>query len=387
MIAALRLRLVPWPLLFVAVALNLVGLLFVASATYDATASHGLGREARLQLIWSGVALASALAAGHITLGAWKQLAPVLYVGGLLLVLMMIAAAGTSLVPTIKGQANWIVLGPLRVQPVELIKLSTLLACARVISTPGFEPRRFSHVLLALSIGGLPALILAKDDLGSALTFPALVFGMLFVAGMRMRHLTLLILFGLTVVIGGVAMLPKEGSKAYQYKRVQAWLHPDEYALTEGYQTQRSMSSIGSGQWLGKGYSEGDQNRLGWVPEKHTDLIFAVIGEEVGFLGSALIELLLFVGLGWAGVYAASQCRDPCGRLVVAGYLCLVTGQAAINLAVATGLMPVTGVTLPFISYGGSSLLGTWLGFGICISACQVVRRESTISGGGRLSF
>jgi cell division protein FtsW (lipid II flippase) len=254
------------------------------------------------------------------------------------------------------------------VQPVEFIKLSAVLATAMLMTAPGFDARRFGHVLLALVIAGLPAALLAREDLGSALTFVPLAFGVLIVAGLRLSHLAILGTVTVTVAIIGILSLPQEGPKSYQYKRIQAWLHPDEYALTEGYQTARSVSAIGSGQVLGKGLGQGDQNRLGMIPEKHTDLIFAVTGEELGFLG-CLGVLALYATFAWVGLANASGARDPTGRYLIVGYVSLVSGQASINLAVATGMMPVTGVTLPFFSYGGSSLLGTWLGLGIAMSA------------------
>ncbi len=343
------------------------GVLMVVSAS--APGNEGLlANEAEAQLTWWGVAVGACLVAWRLPFSWWRELAIPGYITALVVILGMTLLAGTSLVPAIKGQTNWIVLGPLRVQPVEFIKLATLLATALLMTAPGFQARRFGHVLLALVIAGLPAALLAKEDLGSALTFVPMAFGILIVAGLRLRHLAILGLFTLSVATLGIASLPHEGAKAYQYKRIQAWLHPDDYALTEGYQTARSVSAIGSGQWTGKGWSQGDQNRLGMIPEKHTDLIFAVLGEELGLLG-ALTAIGLFLAFMWIGLANASAARDACGRYVVIGYVSLVCGQAAINLAVATGLMPVTGVTLPFFSYGGSSLVSLWLGLGIACSA------------------
>ena len=339
----------------------------VISAT-GSDSEPGLAPEARAQLLWWAISVVVCLVAWRVPLNWWKELAVPAYVAGLVVVLGMAALAGTSLVPSIKGQANWLVLGPLRVQPVEFIKLSALLATALLMTAPGFDARRFGHVLLALVIAGLPAAMLAREDLGSALTFVPLAFGVLLVAGLRLRHLAILGSVTLTVAVVGILSLPQEGPKSYQYKRIQAWLHPDEYALTEGYQTARSVSAIGSGQVLGKGLGQGDQNRLGMIPEKHTDLIFAVTGEELGFLG-CLGVLALYATFAWVGLANASGARDPAGRYLIVGYVSLVSGQAGINLAVATGMMPVTGVTLPFFSYGGSSLLGTWLGLGIAMSA------------------
>ncbi len=345
------------------------GVLMVISATGRDT-EPGLAAEARAQITWWAISVGACLAAWRVPFSWWRELAIPGYIAALLVILTMtaLAAAGSTLVPNIKGQANWIVIGSFRAQPVEFVKLAAVLATALLMTAPGFDARRFPHVLLALVVAGLPAALLAKEDLGSALTFVPLAFGILIVAGLRLRHLA--ILATLTIAVGaiGIWALPKDGAKAYQYKRIQAWVHPDQYALTEGYQTARSVAAIGSGQVLGKGWSQGDQNRLGMIPEKHTDLIFAVTGEELGLLGG-LGVVSLFITFAWIGLANASAARDSCGRYVVVGYVSLVLGQAAINLAVATGLMPVTGVTLPFFSYGGSSLLGTWLGLGLACSA------------------
>ena len=364
---ALSSRRLPWGFLACATALTLSGVMMVISAT-NRELEPGLAPEAKAQLLWWLIAAGCGLLAWRVPFGWWKELAVPGWIAALLLIVGMAVLAGTSLVPVTKGQANWLVLGPLRVQPVEFIKLAALLATARLMTAPGFDARRFPHVLLALIVAGLPAALLAREDLGSALTFVPMAFGILLVAGLRLRHLA--ILASITLLIGtlGIMSLPQEGTKSYQYKRIQAWLHPEDYALTEGYQTARSVGAIGSGQVLGKGWNQGDQNRLGMIPEKHTDLIFAVTGEELGFLGGVGV-LSLFCLFAWVGLANASAARDPAGRYVVVGFVSLVVGQAAINLAVATGIMPVTGVTLPFFSYGGSSLLGTWLGLGIAMGA------------------
>ena len=386
---------VPWGWLALTVALTAMGVSFVISACYDPGAAYGLGDEARKQLAWWGVSLAACLTAMHVPFAAWRALAVPLFLASLCLVLFMAVAAGTSVVPVIKGQANWLVLGPLRLQPVEFVKLATLLVCARVVSSPDFQPARLLHLVGALSLAAIPSLLHARSDLGSALTFPPMVFGMLLAMGMRLTHFIVIALTCVVLAVGSLtvltmdakegsgirkvqeSLLPRTGPKSYQYKRIMAWLNPDDYALTEGYQTARSVRSIGSGQLLGKGYLDGDQNRLGWLPEKHTDLIFAVVGEEVGFLGSVLV-LALLLAFAWAGLHTAAMCRDPCGRALIVGYICLIVGQSCINLAVATGMMPVTGITLPFFSYGGSSLLACHLGLGICLSAALAPRREHT---------
>ncbi len=366
-------RRIPWWWLAASAAMSIVGLLFVASATAEAAGGPWLTREAGAQLVWWLVGGGACAAALHVAPPAWRRLAFPAAIAGCVVMLLMLALAGTPLVPRIKGQANWIVLGGLRLQPVELVKLATLLACATLAAAPNFDARRLSHCGWLLLVAAIPAGIVAREDLGSALTIPPMALGILVVAGMPLRHLALAGIGLVAAVALAYAVLPREGPKAYQWRRIDAFLHPERYALAEAYQTERSKRSIGSGQWLGKGYMQGEQNRLGWVPEKHTDLVFAVVGEEVGFLGSAAFIALL---MAWcaAGLVAAGRAPGPWSRQVCVGFTCLVGGQASINLAVATGMMPVTGVTLPFVSYGGSSMVACWLGLGICASAVAVER-------------
>jgi rod shape determining protein RodA len=353
-----------------ALALTALGVATVTSATLEST---GIGRLAWQQGLWWLVSLAVMAVAMWVPWAVWRSAAVGLYIAALVGQLAMMALAGTALVPLIKGQANWLVFGPVSVQPVEFVKIAALLMCTVLITGTGFDARRFAHVILALAVAGVPALITMKNDLGSALCFPGMVLGLLVAAGMRLRHLAILAVATAVLLAAGIAMLPKEGSKSYQYKRIQAWLHPEDYALTEAYQTQRALASIGSGQVLGKGWGEGDLNRLGWIPEKHTDLIAAVLGEELGLLGCLLL-LGLLTALAWSCLLAAGQSRDPTAQAYLAGWVGLTMGQAAINLAVVTGLMPVTGVTLPFMSYGGSSLVACHLGLGLGLSAVRGVR-------------
>ena len=363
---------VQWLPFIMALVLTGFGLSFVISATMDPASPSGWGREAEMQLIWWGLALGACAVCVHLPLSLWRDTAIPMFIACLLLQVFMFLAAGSTLVPTIKGAHNWIAVGSLRVQPSEFYKIASLLVTARMLTNPAIDIRQFSWSCMVAAVGCLPALLIAKEDLGSALTFGPMVFGMLLLAGMPLRHLAIylaLVAFAATL---GVMALPED---SYHIRRLHAWLNPEDFADTQGYQTIRSLRSIGSGQWLGKGYGVGDQNLLGWLPEKHTDMIFAVVGEELGFLGAALVPIL-FCAFGWACLFAAARCRVPYGRLVITGFGCLVVGQAFINLAVVTGMMPVTGITLPFFSYGGSSLLGTYIALGIVMSASLARQRQ-----------
>lgn len=364
---------VPWWWIGLSLLLSGVGILFVISATAEGAGEGLISREAASQLVWLLIGVIGCAVIVHVDPAVWRRLAFPAALAACAVMVLMLLLAGTPLVPRIKGQANWIVLGGLRLQPVELVKLATLLACATLAAGPNFDAKRLAHCGWMLLVAGIPAAIVAKEDLGSALTIPPMALGILLVAGMRVRHLTLAVLVVLLAGVAAYGLLPHDGPKGYQWRRIDAFLHPDRYALAEAYQTERSKRSIGSGQWVGKGWMEGEQNRLGWVPEKHTDLVFAVIGEEVGFVGSVVFVLLV---LAWCGIglLAAARAPGPWSRLLTSGFTCLIGGQASINLAVAMGLMPVTGVTLPFVSYGGSSMVACWLGLGMCISACTVDR-------------
>lgn len=364
---------VQWLPLLAAMALTAVGIAFVASATADPANPSGWGRVAKMQIVWWCLSLTVMFVALHVPAQTWRKSAWLMLVMCLGVQAMMVVLAGSSLVPTVKGAHNWIDLGGgIRVQPSEFYKVTSLLVAARLLTEPDVDPRQLRWVIGVLAIAGLPAALIAREDLGSALTFGPMLLGMLLFAGMHIRHLLMMMVAGVGLLAVAITTLPTDG---YQYRRLQAWLNPEQYALEEGYQTIRALRSLGSGRWIGKGYGNGDQNQLGWLPESHTDMIFAVIGEETGFVGTTFV-LALFLAFGWACLYSAMRCRDPFGRLVIGGFGCLILGQCAINLAVVTGLMPVTGITLPLLSYGGSSMMGTYLGLGICLGVSVARHRQ-----------
>jgi rod shape determining protein RodA len=361
-------REVNWAAAVIAVLLSLTGIAFVASACLEPGGENGWSREALMQATWFCLALLAGAVCLHIPLRVWRAGAFPAYVLGLAVQMVMILAAGTALVPAIKGQCNWLRLGPIGVQPSEFIKLAVLLAVARVLTMPQVDAGRLVWVAVAGLLGGVPLLLLAREDLGSAITFVPLLVGVLIIAGMRLRWLIAGGLAGCAViatVVGWLVTRP-DANENYLSRRLLAFWQPEAYALTESYQSIRAVRSIGSGQLFGKGYGAGPQNNLDWLPEEHTDMIFAVIGEESGFVGAA-VTVLLFLVLGLMLLWTAGRCRDRFGQLVIGGFACLVFGQACINLAVVTDLMPVTGVTLPFISYGGSSLLALFIGLGMCL--------------------
>ena len=360
---------IQWILLIMSLLLSAIGIAFVYSATMDPANPYVWGTPAKKQLVWLFISLFFCITLVFVPVQQWKENAWVLYLGCLFIqFIMLFVLAGTALVPSRNGAHNWIVLGPISIQPSEFFKIAVLIGCAALGASNRFEIRRFSHVFCFLALAGLPALLLAKEDLGSALTFLPMALGMLILGGMRLRHLAIILILLGSVVYGGAHYLANNAKDSYQWQRIDAYLNPEKYKQTYGYQIDRSTRSIGSGQLTGKGYGQGDQNLLDWLPEKRTDMIFAVVGEEVGFIGSTGI-MFLYILFGWAGLYTAMHCHDKFARLMVCGFTCLIMGQMAINISVALGLIPVTGITLPFFSYGGSSLLATFCGLGVCLAA------------------
>jgi rod shape determining protein RodA len=375
MLQRMHLAEVQWLMFCLAFILSCIGIAFVYSATMDPADPYTWGLQAKKQLVWFIISIIAAMVLMHVPTKQWKENAVLLYVACLFLQLGMWAAAGTALVPIINGAHNWISLGPVSLQPSEFFKIAVLISCAALGVSGRFEIQRFSHVFIFLSLAGFPAMLLAKEDLGSALTFLPMALGMLVLGGMRIRHFLVIMLILASIIWAGVSYLASNASDTYQWRRIDAWMHPDKYRQEEAFQTTRAMRSIGSGQWVGKGFGEGDQNLLDWLPEKRTDMIFAVVGEEIGFIGSSIV-IGLFLLFGWAGLYTAMHCHDKFARFFIVGFTCLLMGQMSINISVALGLIPVTGITLPFFSYGGSSLLAMFCGLGICLAASATRANE-----------
>jgi cell division protein FtsW (lipid II flippase) len=288
-------------------------------------------------------------------------------------------------VPLTNGAYAWINFGLLRFQPAELMKIAFIMVLARYLRFRS-NYRTLAGLLPPFLLAIVPlALILKQPDLGTALIFIPALFAMLFVAGAKLRHLAAIVLMGVALVpiawcagkddngvphsrIPGFKYLP-ELVKDYQRKRVYAMFKDDPATLQAyGYQQRNAMTAWGSGGVSGKGPGRIPIGRL--VPEAHNDMVFALIGEQFGFVGSAAV-LIAYIVLFAAGVEIAAATREPFGKLLAIGVVSLLAGQTFLNLAVATKLMPVTGVTLPFISYGGSSLLASFMAAGLLLNIGQ----------------
>lgn len=357
------LRRIDWLLLAAVLGLCALSVLLVWSATANRDLLTGgdskLFLRKQLTNVLIGLALMSAMwAVGH----RWMRvLAPLIYLGavaGLVLVL-------TSGV-TINGSRSWLELGGMSLQPSELAKLAVVVGMALVLAERSRGGWRTTvtgrDVLAMLAVAALPALlIVSQPDLGTTLVLAATVLGVLAAAGTPRRWLLLLAVGGVgaaTAAVAGGAL------KAYQVDRFLAFTNPALDPRGGGYNTEQARIAIGNGGPFGQGLFHGTQTRAGFVPEQHTDFIFTVAGEELGLIGAVGIIALLGIVL-WRTLRIARRAEDPFGRVAAAGIACWFGFQAFQNVGMCLGIMPVTGVPLPFLSYGGSSMFASLLAVGL----------------------
>ena len=346
--------------LLILVTLGLVafGLVMVFSAT-SASAALGEGDPMRFlvkQGLYAGAGLVLLAVFTRVDYHVLRPLAPLLLVVAFLGCVAVLAVA-----PSINGAHRWFVFGPVSVQPAELAKLAVLLwACAVLSRRPA--PRTLGELMKPVGIvvvlfGGL---IVIEPDLGTTISLFVMIAGILLVSGVRFR------LFALATSLALGAGLLAIWMEPYRRERVFSFLDPWKDAQGAGFQNVQAIIGMGSGGITGEGLGQGIQ-KVNFLPEAHTDMIFAVVGEELGFVGSSLV-IAAFAVFAWAGFRIALHSRDPFGKRLAAGITTLVCGQAAVNLAAVLGIAPLTGIPLPFVSYGGSSLLVMLAGVGVLLN-------------------
>lgn len=356
-------RRIDWLLLGAVGCLVVLSTLLVWSATVhrDALTGGDGGLFLRKHLVNLGIGVAL-LAAVWLVDHRWiRILTPVVYLGsvvGLVLVLTM----GS----TVNGSQSWLDLGGLSVQPSEFAKLAVVIGMALVLAERTEGRWRSSvgaaDVLAMLLVAAVPAvLIVLQPDLGTTLVLSATVFGVLAASGAPRRWLALLLAGGVTAALAAVAggML-----KEYQVDRFLAFTDPELDPRGAGYNVEQARIAIGNGGLFGQGLFDGSQTRAGFVPEQHTDFVFTVAGEELGLVGATAIIALLGVVL-WRALRIAARTEDLFGRIAAAGIACWLGFQAFQNVGMCLGIMPVTGVPLPFLSYGGSSMFASLMAVGL----------------------
>jgi rod shape determining protein RodA len=298
---------------------------------------------------------------------------------GLLLIVLMLAKAT-------RGAHAWIPLPFFNLQPSELGKVFLVVVVSAFLADHARSMGRHTTARVML-IALFPTLIvMAEPDLGSALVYIAGALAMLFVAGAPWRHFAALSALAAVAVALTLVALPKAGVevlKPYQVDRLTSFLHPSENPGAEGYQQMQSKIAIGSGEKTGRGIENATQTSLNFLPEHHTDFIFAVVGETYGFAGAALV-LSLYALLIWRGLHILTIAKNLYGALLAGGITVMLLFQLFVNIGMNVGIMPITGVTAPLLSFGGSSMLSTFLALGLLHSVHAQARE--TAAGKGRAS-
>lgn len=348
-----------WPLWWVTLALVSFGLVNLYSAV------SLWGEESRLnlfwnQMIWFGLGFVFLFLMMSLDYRLWNKLGGPLY-GFCLFLLVAVLFLGKS----VSGHKSWVAVGPFQFQPSEFAKLALVFVTAKYFSDNPlpwgyslktlWQPLGFAAVLFVL--------VILQKDLGTSLFYPLIFLAMAFTA--RVQKKTALV-FLLLVVVGGYFGY-QHLLRPYQKERIRIFLNPEADPKKSGYHLIQSKIAVGSGRIFGKGYMKGRINKLRYLPDKHTDFIFPVLAEEWGLIGSAAV-LGLFGALLWMGMGIARRAREPFGAYIACGVASLFFWHFAINLGGVLGMIPLTGVPLPFLSYGGSSTLTFLMGIGLLLN-------------------
>jgi cell division protein FtsW len=354
-----------YTMLFTTVAvLNIVGVVMVLSASSVASLTNygSAWYFFERQLLWTALGVVAFIVASRVDYHAWRRwVLPLLLVSLVLLVLVLIPGIGIY----VSGSRRWLGSGFLRFQPTELAKFALLLFSADVLTRRAKEVDDWGRVLRPVLIvfGIMAVLVLREPDMDSTVVLALIVGTVLVVGGVRLRHLA--VLGGLGVTAAAILAV----AEPYRRARVFTYLHPWSDPSNTGYQVSQSLIALGSGGWTGVGLGAGRSKWL-FLPNAHTDFIFAIIGEEVGIIGCMLV-VGLFVAFGILGTRIALRAPDRFGMLLAAGVTVWVVGQAAINIGGVVGLLPVSGIPLPFVSFGGSALVFTMAAAGLLASVAR----------------
>jgi len=395
---------IDWPLVGAAFALTLFGIAMVYSAGVTDRPVRSVTNAWRMQAMWFGVALIACFALSRSTVRLIEWMTVPLYAMALmLLIVVLFFGSGGGTAASVKG---WLTIGGVRIgQPAELAKLTVVLMLARVLAARKEAPKSLLDLWKpALVVGGPWLLIMAQPDLGTGIVFIGIFFALLYWSGVSWQLLALIaspavslilafntglwgawflilialvlyyrpyIVEGVVLVLANVAMgviapLLWERLAPYQQRRLLVFLDPSADPRASGYHVLQSQVAIGSGGWFGKGYTLGTQKRLAFLPAQHTDFIFSVVGEELGFIG-VTIALALFLMLFMRVVRVASRANDSFGSLVAFGLGASWFVHVLVNVGMTLNLMPITGIPLPFFSYGGSFMLASWLAIGMLL--------------------
>lgn len=344
-----------------ALALAVFGLFMVYSASHQGLATLGEdpGFYLKKQIAFLMLGLIAMLITASFDYRLVKVYAGIAFGGVVFLLLLVLTPIGDETA----GAQRWINLFGFQFQPSEFAKLGLVALLAAYLSE--LREVRLENVWRAAGLALAPmALIFLQPDVGTTMVFAAVVIGLLVVAGARARHIGILVA---VAVMGAIVAFHLGIVKDYQIARLTSFLDPAADPLRAGYNRAQAEIAIGSGGVFGRGYLNGTQTNLDFVPEQHTDFVFTVVGEELGFVG-ALLLLVLFAVLLWRGFRTALMSRDSFGTLLAAGVTTMVAFQIFVNVGMTMGIMPVTGIPLPLVSYGGTSMIVNWMAVGLLLN-------------------
>jgi cell division protein FtsW len=311
------------------------------------------------QVVFAVLGLTALAVLSHVDYTWYKRMAMPLAAGALaLLVLVLVPGIGT----VVNGARRWIMFGGIGLQPSELAKLAAVIFVATLIAARPLEIGRFRHFLLVAGLGVLPAaaLIMLEPDLGSTLVLTTAVGVVLVAGGARLGHVAAL------VAVGAAAVMMLIVTADYRLARLMTFLDPWSDPQGAGFQATQSFLSFAAGGFFGVGLGNSVQ-KYGYLPEQDTDMITAIIGEELGIVGLGAL-IALYIALAWIGLRVALTCKEPFGKLLATGIVAIIVGQACLNIGAALGVVPLTGVPLPLVSLGGTSLVVVLGGIGILLN-------------------
>jgi rod shape determining protein RodA len=382
----------------ICLALVLIGLMSIYSATFDINNATNFYRQA----VWSGIGFIIMMVIAFIPLRTIQRLSFIIY-------FIMIAILAILLIVgiTVKGSRSWFGIGGFGGQPSEFAKIAAVLAFASYLARTDISLSNIKHLIVALCIFAVPMLfILLQPDLGTTIVFFVVMLPMLYWASasnfvlvailapilaasgalfgttqfliavgiaavmlyiFRENKLAIAIVFGVTIAVGLSVQIVYDRLPTYQQRRISAFLHPEADQLGAGYNVAQSKIAIGSGGLVGKGFLKGTQTQLNYIPEQWTDFVFCVPGEEFGFLGASII-LCLFAALILHGLRIASISRNKFSSLAAIGITGILAAHTIVNIGMSMGLMPVIGIPLPFLSYGGSALAANMIMVGLLMN-------------------
>jgi rod shape determining protein RodA len=349
-------------LVITALALSVFGVIMVYSASHNL--ANELTSDKRFFLNKQIVSLMLGLIAMIVVATFDYRLAKVYAFLGFGAVLFLLLLVLTPIGDETAGAQRWITLFGFQFQPSEFAKVTMVAALAAYLSEIKGEVR-LDHVWRTAGIAAAPmALIFLQPDVGTMMVFAATLIALLVVAGARARYIAILVL---TAIFLGIVAFHIGVVKDYQIDRLTSFLDPARDPQGAGYNRQQSEIAIGSGGLFGRGFLAGTQTNLDFVPEQHTDFVFTVVGEELGFAG-AIFLLGLYGVLVWRGFRTALMSRDTFGTLLAAGITAMLAFQVFVNIGMTMGIMPVTGIPLPLVSYGGTSMITNWLAVGLLLN-------------------